>query len=151
MRKRNWISWWMICSYTMNTRYSFCIHVCRYAKEISTLIDNELAKRVLESVRQVSIRSNVALLPFSCFAWEHNTKNDEWEQVEDRFDRKLASWVGKLLPYGDQPVLCYLYVINRDEARGASWGHGPPMIIFLLKDLVKYMQIDPSIFIYFSI
>jgi hypothetical protein len=32
-------------------------------------------------------------------------KNGEWKPVEDRFERKLASWVGKLLSYGDRLVL----------------------------------------------
>jgi hypothetical protein len=32
-------------------------------------------------------------------------KNGEWKPIEDRFERKLASWVGKLLSYGDRLVL----------------------------------------------
>jgi hypothetical protein len=32
-------------------------------------------------------------------------KNGEWKLVEDRFERKLASWLGKLLSYGDRLVL----------------------------------------------
>ena len=31
--------------------------------------------------------------------------NKEWKPVEDRFDRKLGSWAGKLLSYGDRLVL----------------------------------------------
>ena len=31
--------------------------------------------------------------------------NKEWKPVEDRFEKKLASWVGKLLSYGDRLVL----------------------------------------------
>ena len=31
--------------------------------------------------------------------------NKEWKLVEDRFEKKLASWVGKLLSYGDCLVL----------------------------------------------
>jgi hypothetical protein len=32
-------------------------------------------------------------------------KNGEWKPVEDRFERKLSSWIGKLLSYGDRLVL----------------------------------------------
>ena len=32
-------------------------------------------------------------------------KNGEWKPVEDRFERKLASWAGKLLSYGDHLIL----------------------------------------------
>ena len=32
-------------------------------------------------------------------------KNGEWKPIEDRFERKLASWLGKLLSYGDRLVL----------------------------------------------
>jgi hypothetical protein len=32
-------------------------------------------------------------------------KNGEWKLIEDRFERKLASWLGKLLSYGDRLVL----------------------------------------------
>jgi hypothetical protein len=32
-------------------------------------------------------------------------KNGEWKPVEDRFEVKLCSWIGKLLSYGDQLTL----------------------------------------------
>ena len=32
-------------------------------------------------------------------------KSGEWKPVEDRFERKLASWAGKLLSYGDRLIL----------------------------------------------
>jgi hypothetical protein len=32
-------------------------------------------------------------------------KNGEWKPVEDRFERKLSSWIGKLLSYGDRLIL----------------------------------------------
>jgi hypothetical protein len=32
-------------------------------------------------------------------------KNGEWKLIEDRFERKLASWLGKLLSYSDRLVL----------------------------------------------
>jgi hypothetical protein len=32
-------------------------------------------------------------------------KNGEWKPVEDRFEKKLAGWIGKLLSYGDRLVL----------------------------------------------
>ena len=32
-------------------------------------------------------------------------KNGEWKSIEDRFEKKLASWVGKLLSYGDRLIL----------------------------------------------
>jgi hypothetical protein len=32
-------------------------------------------------------------------------KNGEWKPVEDRFEKKLSSWIGKLLSYGDRLVL----------------------------------------------
>jgi hypothetical protein len=45
--------------------------------------------------------------------------NGEWKIIEDRFEKKLASWLGKMLSYGDWlvlinavltslPMLCYL-------------------------------------------
>jgi hypothetical protein len=32
-------------------------------------------------------------------------KNGEWKLIEDRFEKKLACWLGKLLSYGDRLVL----------------------------------------------
>jgi hypothetical protein len=32
-------------------------------------------------------------------------RNKEWNPIEDRFERKLASWLGKLLSYGNWLVL----------------------------------------------
>jgi hypothetical protein len=32
-------------------------------------------------------------------------RNSDWKTVEDRFVRKLGSWVGKLLSYGDRLIL----------------------------------------------
>ena len=32
-------------------------------------------------------------------------RNGEWKPVEDRFEKKLASWAGKLLSYGDRLIL----------------------------------------------
>ena len=32
-------------------------------------------------------------------------KNREWKLIEDRFEKKLASWAGKLLSYGDRLIL----------------------------------------------
>jgi hypothetical protein len=32
-------------------------------------------------------------------------KNGEWKLIEYRFERKLASWLGKLFSYGDRLVL----------------------------------------------
>jgi hypothetical protein len=32
-------------------------------------------------------------------------KNGEWKPVEDRFEKKLANWIGKMLSYGDRLVL----------------------------------------------
>jgi hypothetical protein len=32
-------------------------------------------------------------------------KNGEWKPVEDRFEKKLANWIGKMLSYGDHLVL----------------------------------------------
>jgi hypothetical protein len=29
----------------------------------------------------------------------------EWKPVEDRFERKLSYWIGKLMPYGDSLIL----------------------------------------------
>jgi hypothetical protein len=31
--------------------------------------------------------------------------NKEWKPEEDRFERKLGCWIGKMLPYGDCIVL----------------------------------------------
>jgi hypothetical protein len=32
-------------------------------------------------------------------------KNGEWKPIEDRFEVKLSSWIGKLLSYGDRLIL----------------------------------------------
>jgi hypothetical protein len=32
-------------------------------------------------------------------------KNSEWKPIEDRFERKLANWLGKLLSYGGRLIL----------------------------------------------
>jgi hypothetical protein len=32
-------------------------------------------------------------------------KNGEWKPIEDRFERKLSSWIGKFLSYGDRLIL----------------------------------------------
>jgi hypothetical protein len=32
-------------------------------------------------------------------------KNGEWKPVEDRFERKLSNWIGKLLSYGVRLIL----------------------------------------------
>jgi hypothetical protein len=32
-------------------------------------------------------------------------KNGEWKPIEDRFEKKLSSWIGKLLSYGDRLIL----------------------------------------------
>jgi hypothetical protein len=32
-------------------------------------------------------------------------KNGEWKLIEDRFEKKLSSWLGKLLSYGDRLIL----------------------------------------------
>ena len=31
--------------------------------------------------------------------------NKEWKSIEDCFERKLGSWIGKMLSYGDRLVL----------------------------------------------
>jgi hypothetical protein len=32
-------------------------------------------------------------------------KNGEWKPIEDRFEKKLSSWIGKMLSYGDRLIL----------------------------------------------
>jgi hypothetical protein len=32
-------------------------------------------------------------------------RNVEWKPIEDRIERKLSSWIGKLLSYGDHLIL----------------------------------------------
>jgi hypothetical protein len=32
-------------------------------------------------------------------------KNGEWKPIEDKFEIKLSSWIGKLLSYGDHLIL----------------------------------------------
>jgi hypothetical protein len=39
-------------------------------------------------------------------------RNGEWKPVEDRFERKLASWMGKLLSYRDRIVLINSVLTN---------------------------------------
>jgi hypothetical protein len=31
--------------------------------------------------------------------------NGKWKPIEDRFEKKLSSWIGKLLSYGDRLIL----------------------------------------------
>jgi hypothetical protein len=38
--------------------------------------------------------------------------NKEWKPVEDRFEKKLATWLGKLLSYGDRLVLINLVLTS---------------------------------------
>jgi hypothetical protein len=50
----------------------------------------------------------VGALPFKFFGIPiHYRKllNKEWKPLKDRFERKLASWIGKMLSYGDRLVL----------------------------------------------
>jgi hypothetical protein len=35
----------------------------------------------------------------------HKIKEGEWKPIEDRFEIKLGSWIGKLLSYGDRLIL----------------------------------------------
>jgi hypothetical protein len=35
----------------------------------------------------------------------HYRNNGEWKPVKDQFDRKLSSWIGKLLSYGDRLIV----------------------------------------------
>jgi hypothetical protein len=39
-------------------------------------------------------------------------RNGEWKPMEDRFERKLASWMGKLLSYGDRLILINLILTS---------------------------------------
>jgi hypothetical protein len=39
-------------------------------------------------------------------------KNGEWKPIEDRFERELATWLGKLLSYGDRLVLINLVLTS---------------------------------------
>jgi hypothetical protein len=41
----------------------------------------------------------------TCFIIRYRLRNKEWKLVEDRFEKKLASWLGKLLSYRDRLVL----------------------------------------------
>jgi hypothetical protein len=39
-------------------------------------------------------------------------ENGEWKPVEDRFERKLSSWIGKLLSYDDRLILINSVLMN---------------------------------------
>jgi hypothetical protein len=39
-------------------------------------------------------------------------KNVEWKLIEDRFEKRLCSWIGKLLSYGDRLILINLILTS---------------------------------------
>ena len=54
-------------------------------------------------------------LPFRYLGIPMNHKrlnNKDWKMVEDRFQKKLSSWKGKLLSYGGRLVLINLVLIS---------------------------------------
>lgn len=64
----------------------------------------------------------VGSLPFTYLGipiQHHKLTNKEWKIIEDRFEKKLSSWNGKLMSYGERFVLIntvltsftYVYVI----------------------------------------
>ena len=65
------------------------------------------AKDSQEDYRQI-FGCEIGALPFRYLGIPiHYRKllNKEWKTVEDRFEKKLASWVAKMLSYGDRLVL----------------------------------------------
>ena len=65
------------------------------------------AKEVQDQYREI-FGCEVGALPFKYLGIPiHYRKllNREWKMIEDRFERKLASWIGNMLSYGDHLVL----------------------------------------------
>ena len=65
------------------------------------------AKDMQEEYRHI-FGCEIGALPFKYLGIPiHYRKllNKEWKPVEDRFEKKLSSWIGKLLSYGDRLVL----------------------------------------------
>jgi len=65
------------------------------------------AKEHMEQYSQI-FRCEIGNLPFRYLGIPMNHKrlnNKDWKMVEDRFQKKLSSWKGKLLSYGGSLVL----------------------------------------------
>jgi hypothetical protein len=72
-------------------------------------------KEVLEAIMQMEKNKALGLYvfraefyPFQVFRGTYSLpkiKNGVWKPIEDRFERKLESWIGKLQSYGDQIIL----------------------------------------------
>ena len=65
------------------------------------------AKNDQEEYRRI-FGCELGVLPFKYLGIPiHHRKllNKEWKLVEDRFEKKLAAWVAKMLSYGDRLVL----------------------------------------------
>jgi hypothetical protein len=65
------------------------------------------AKEVENQYREL-FGCNAGTLPFKHLGIPipfRKLKNGEWKLVEDRFEVKLSSWIGKLLSYGDRLIL----------------------------------------------
>ena len=65
------------------------------------------AQLVEEEYRQL-FGCEIGSLPFKYLGipiHHKKLKNGEWKPVEDCFEKKLSSWIGKLLSYGDRLIL----------------------------------------------
>jgi hypothetical protein len=48
----------------------------------------------------------IGSLPFRCIPIHfRRLKNVEWKLIEDHFEKKFSSWIGKLLLYGNRIIL----------------------------------------------
>lgn len=65
-------------------------------------------------------------------------KNGEWKPVEDRFEKKFSSWIGKLCSYEDRlvlinSILTSLLIFSRNTQRGKEKTRLLSLSIFLAK------------------
>jgi glutaredoxin 2 len=61
-----------------------------------------------ENIYRTIFGCKVGSLPFKYLGiliYYRTLLNKYWKPIEDQFKKKLASWLGKLLSYGDQLVL----------------------------------------------
>jgi hypothetical protein len=62
----------------------------------------------MESDYKIMFGCDIGSVPFRYLGIPINfrkLRNGDWKPVEDRFERKLSSWIGKMLSYGDRLVL----------------------------------------------
>src|SRR3954463_13956078 len=68
VHKKRYVMMYDVYLYHAHTFFLWCMMCVGTRTRMSTSVEHELTKRALESIPQVSSRSNPALIPFACFA-----------------------------------------------------------------------------------